>query len=74
MNSKKQVIATPTIEIPYLLDYVGLEKYFSLGKSRISKLVMNGNFVDVYPLGKKNYFKAKDIIAWINSHKIKVVA
>ena len=74
MNSKKQAIVTPTVTIPYLLDYVGLTTYFSLGKSRMSKLVMAGNFVDVYAVGGKNYFKAKDVIAWIDSHQIKVGA
>ena len=59
-------------QIPELMDYTGLKKFYGLHKSTISKLVMDGKFTDIVKIGRKNYFKRVDVEAWIDGRTIKV--
>ena len=58
--------------MPILLDYNGLETYYGLKKSTISKLVMNNSFTDVVKVGRKNFFRVSDVELWINKQTIKI--
>lgn len=58
--------------IPALLDYRGLERFFGLKKSTMSKLVMTGDFTNVVKVGRKNFFRTIDVEAWIESKTIQV--
>jgi len=57
---------------PKLLDYRGLEEYFGLKKSTISKLVMTGDFTNIVKIGRKNFFRIEDVETWIDSHTIEI--
>ena len=59
-------------QIPELLDYNGLLKWYNLSKSTISKLVMVGGFTNVVKIGRKNFFRRIDVEAWIDANTIKV--
>jgi len=58
--------------IPILINYKGLEKYFGLKQSTISKMVMHGQFTNIVKVGTKNFFKTKDVMAWIDDNTIEV--
>ena len=61
-------------EIPELLNYKTLTKFYGLSESTISKLVMVGKFTDIVKIGVKNYFRKADVEAWIDAQTIKVGA
>ena len=59
--------------IPLLISYKDLEKYFGLKTSTVSKMVMHGKFTDIVKIGTKNFFKTKDVLAWIDQQTIEVL-
>jgi predicted DNA-binding transcriptional regulator AlpA len=59
--------------LPILVNYRDLETYIGLKRSTISKKIMRGEFTNIVKIGRKNYFKTKDVLAWIESQTIEVL-
>jgi predicted DNA-binding transcriptional regulator AlpA len=61
-------------QIPALLNYKTLHKFYGLSQSTISKMVMWGKFTNIVKVGRKNYFRKEDVETWIDAQTIKVGA
>ena len=58
--------------MPRLLTYSQIEKIYGLRKSTLTKLAMNGKFIDMVKIGNRNYFEVEALDQWIESRTVKV--
>ncbi len=57
--------------IPVLVDYLAIFHYYGLFKNTTTKLVMTNDFVPIVKIGRKNYFRSKDVEKWIEDKSVK---
>ena len=58
--------------MPRLITYSQIEKIYGLKKSTMTKLFMNGKFINTVKIGNRNYFEVEALDQWIESRTMKI--